>query len=445
MKSIGPYELRKRLLRGSAGNLAAVVMNQGSTFLISITVARILGKDAFGQFAMVQTTLVGMAGIFQLALGFSITKYLAEFRCSNRAKAERILGLCELGIYTAAFVAALILLTGGSWAASNFLHHSELGLPLRVGSAYVVFSVLNGYQIGVLGGLEEYGSLARAGALSGLSALAAVGAGASTGGNAGAWIGLCASAFLRWVFHAAALRSAFRRHSLHPTYAGAKEERRILVRFTLPAALASLYSVPLLWLGNAILARTSGYAELAIYSAAVNLRLAALFLPSVVNTVGFSLLNNVKGDGEPREYKAALRGNAFAIGGTAALSALAIALAARFLLSLFGKDFATDRWVTPILLVSVIPEALTMIPCQYLQSREHLWPMFGMLNVPREALLVGLACALAPRYGAFGLAAAYTAAQCFGYCSAAATARWLESRNLAMTTSLRLQSAETGG
>ena len=432
----------RRLALGTIGNLLAVVLNQGSTFAVSITIARLLGRHAFGEYVLIQTSLVSLAGIFQLALGFSATKYVAEYRTSNRAKAGRIIGLCKLGTCAAAAVAALCLFLGASWFGSHFLNHEALAPALRAGSVYVFLSVVNGYQTGILAGLEEYGLLAHAGAVSGVSAVLLIGAGAQVGGSVGALLGLVASALARWIFHAVVLGTALRRHDLRATYADAAQECRILLRFTLPAALAGYYSVPLLWLANTLLAKQpSGYGEFAIYSASTNLRLAALFLPSVVNTVGLSVLNNIKGKGVIEEYRTAFQRNSFAISWAAALGALMVGLAGSSLLSLFGKEFSGDPWVLPILLVSVLPEALTMASCQYLQSSEHLWLTFFVLNVPREGGLLVLAYLLAPRYGATGLSAAYAVAQGLGCCTARVTVRRLEARKAQSGAALLLQRA----
>ena len=55
--------LRDRLIKGAALNLIAVAFNQGSTLIVNILVARILMKQTFGEYAMVQSTLLTMAAL----------------------------------------------------------------------------------------------------------------------------------------------------------------------------------------------------------------------------------------------------------------------------------------------------------------------------------------------------------------------------------------------
>lgn len=61
--------LRDRLIKGTTLNLIAVAFNQGSTLVANILVARILLKQMFGEYAMVQSTLLTVATLSQLATG----------------------------------------------------------------------------------------------------------------------------------------------------------------------------------------------------------------------------------------------------------------------------------------------------------------------------------------------------------------------------------------
>ena len=57
--------------------------------------------------------------------------------------------------------------------------------------------------------------------------------------------------------------------------------------------------MPMIWLANSFLVRQpGGYGEMALYSAANNLRILVLFLPNVMNSVGLSVLNNEKAKGD---------------------------------------------------------------------------------------------------------------------------------------------------
>jgi len=140
--------LRDRLIKGTALNLIAVGFNQGSTLIANIIVARILMKQGFGEYAMVQSTLLTVAVLSQLATGYTALKYIAEFRSSDPERAGRIMGLCALVSALMAGVGTLLLIAMAPWLAGAMLKAPHLAVALMIGSVFLFFSAINGYQTG---------------------------------------------------------------------------------------------------------------------------------------------------------------------------------------------------------------------------------------------------------------------------------------------------------
>lgn len=141
--------LRDRLIKGTALNLIAVAFNQGSTLIANIIVARILMKQTFGEYAMVQSTLLNVATLSQLATGYTASKYIAEFRSSDAERAGRIIGLCTIIVSALMAGVGTILLIGiAPWLADAMLKASHLAFALMIGSGFLFFSAINGYQTG---------------------------------------------------------------------------------------------------------------------------------------------------------------------------------------------------------------------------------------------------------------------------------------------------------
>jgi O-antigen/teichoic acid export membrane protein len=67
--------LRDRPIKGTALNLIAVAFNQGSTLIVNIIVTRILPKQNFGEYGMVQSTLLMVATLSQLATVYTAEKF----------------------------------------------------------------------------------------------------------------------------------------------------------------------------------------------------------------------------------------------------------------------------------------------------------------------------------------------------------------------------------
>ena len=92
-----PYSdsIRGRFVSGITWNVVSAAFIQGSVFLTNVAIANILGREVFGEFGMIQNTMLIVAGIAQMSMGVTATKYIAEFRSNDKARAGRILGLCS--------------------------------------------------------------------------------------------------------------------------------------------------------------------------------------------------------------------------------------------------------------------------------------------------------------------------------------------------------------
>ena len=408
--------LRDRLIKGTALNLIAVAFNQGSTLIVNIIVARILMKESFGEYAMVQSTLLTVAALSQLAIGYTAAKYIAEYRSSDPERAGRIMGLCAIVSAVMAGVGAFLLIVIAPWLAGAMLKAPHLAVALMIGSGFLFFSAINGYQTGALSGLEAFGSLAKAGVASGIVAVAAISLGAWWGGLNGTLIGLSISAFVRCAIHNRWLWLESRVQGLEPRYRGSLSlEKAIIYKFALPAAIAGYYSMPMIWLANAFLVRQpAGYGEMALYSAANNLRILVLFLPNVMNRVGLSVLNNEKAKGDVSHYNRVFRSNVLYIFLVSLGGVLVMGIFGRQILQLFGKDFAAGHFLLWLLLVASTFESLSIALYQFVQSQAKIWLSFFSISVPREAFLVVAAYCLVQAYGGAGLAVAYLGSTILG-------------------------------
>jgi len=405
-----PIGLRARMLRGVSWNVFGAVFTQGSVFLSNIIIANLVGRDVFGEYGMIQSTLLAFGGVAQVATGITATKYVAEFRVLDKERTGRILGLCSAVTLVTGAVATLALLLGAPWLASSLLKSPHLAPGIMIAAGFVLLTVINGYQVGALAGLENYRAIARSGAIQGVFHLAACGLFTYLWGLEGALAGLVASAFARWWLFHTMLRTAAREQEVPITYRRIWTERGIIFRFALPAAISGLSAMPALWLANTFLVRQpGGFSQMGLYSAAGTLRTVVLFLPLLLNNVGTSLLNNQRGLGDAVRYRKVFWYNLAATAAVALAAAVFVAVSGPWLLRLFGKEFAGGTAVLAILMLSTIPESLAIAGAQVVQSQEKMWLSFFLIALPRDVCIVALAYRFAPLYGAAGLAWSYTA------------------------------------
>jgi len=406
-----PGTLRGRFQRGIYWNVVSAILNNGANFVTNIAIANLLGREIFGEYGMIQSTLMTFVGIAQAAGGITATKYVAEFRSSNKERAGRVLGLCSATTFATGAFATVLILLSAPWLASTTLKASSLTRPLEIASAVVFFTVVNAYQMGALAGLESYRGSALANGLQGPIQLGICSLSAWWWGLQGATLGLLVTAALRWLILRLVLKREAHRQGIFLGFTGLWQERSILFRFALPAALGGLSAGPAIWLGNTFLVRQpAGYSQLALFSAALNLKSVVMFLPLLLNNVGMSLLNNQRGENNEQRYRKVFWTNMFLTVGTALLGAGFIGIFGRHLLRLYGKTFPEGQHILFLLLLVAVIEAVGLAFYQVIQSREKMWLSVGLISLPRDILFVLLSYWLVPLNGALGLSIAYAVA-----------------------------------
>ncbi len=404
------HYLGGRFSRGVFWNFVGTVFAQGSVLLTAIILARILGKETFGEYGMIHSTLLTLTSIAQVATGVTATKYVAEFRDVDKARAGRVLGLCSVLTLATGCLGVCLLGINASWIAERVLGAPHLTESLLIAAAFVLFSAMNGYQIGALVGLESYKSISLYGVLLGVVHLAVCGLGAELWGVRGALGGIAVSAMLRWATYGAVLRHELGRWNISVQPREGLRERKIMYRFALPAAMSGLTTMPAIWLGNAFLVhQPNGYSEMGLYSAGNNLRTMVLFLPIIFNNVAVSLINSHKGRKNRELYRSAFFINLVLTFVLALIGSLLMWLGGEWALRAFGDGFVGKNVTLMISLMSfsVVFEVLGIAVYQLIQSHEKMWLSFFTIALPRDVLIVITAYFLTQHYGSAGLAGAY--------------------------------------
>jgi O-antigen/teichoic acid export membrane protein len=406
-------------VRGVGWNLIATVFTQGSTLALNLILANLWGRQAFGQYAIVQSTLTALTSGAQVVTSATATKYAAELRTRDPARAGRILGLCGLVALAVALTTSLTLLVGADTIATSVLKDPSLTGALMIISAAVLFNVVSGFSSGALAGLESFPAIGRAGIVTGTLYVTVSAAGGWAFGITGATLGLALSALVQCVVLLAVLVSEASDRGIHITARGVRQELGVLFTFLAPSAFNSLVAFPALWVANTFLVRQDGgFQQMALFSAANSFRILVLFLPAIVNSVGLSLLNSQRGAAHEMRYRRVFWTNLMLNGAMVTAGGAAVALTGPWLLGSYGEEFRVGYPVLLILMLSTLPETVAIAVLQTIQSRGRVWLSFFAIVIPGYGTLAVLAYLLTVHNGAIGLAWSYTAAMSVSFVAA---------------------------
>ncbi len=402
----GRGSLRGQLAFGSFWSITGAVLPRALTLPASILCARWLGKTGFGELAIIQST-VGMAAVFAgLGLGMTATKYVAEWREKDPPKAGRILAISTLLAAGAGGSMALLLYLLAPLLAQRVLAAPQLVGPLALGAALLWLGSVNGAQTGALSGLEAFKTMALVNLMSGVCLFPMLVGGVLGWGLEGAVWGLLASAAVDLLLNNLALRRECARAGVPYSFSGCWREWPVLWKFSLPSFLCGSIGGPVAWSCSTLLVnQPNGYAELGIFNAANQWRMALLFIPFAVGQVLIPILANQLGAGNRRRAGKILRGAVVVNAILITPAVLILGLLSSTIMAQYGQDFAGSG---PVLLAVLATAALLSIqvPVGHVMAASgKMWTGFAMNLGWGLVVLSAAYCFL--KYRALGLALAY--------------------------------------
>ncbi len=209
-------------------------------------VARLLGKEQYGRFALVQSTANTFIGVAALGLGITATKYVSQYKISDPLRAGRI---CRTLAFDSDVSSDLFSPEHISLLARSFVGADYAG-RIRTGAVCIVFTALNGYQIGALAGSEAFGSIARISACAAVVNLLVTAALTHYFGLSGAVIALGVNAFILWCLYTFAVEKECQRWNCRLTLRDIFSEGRILLTMSAPASLSGMIGSVAIWLST---------------------------------------------------------------------------------------------------------------------------------------------------------------------------------------------------
>ena len=401
-----------RLASGAFWSMAGTLVSRALTLAGSVVVARVLGKEGYGELGIVQST-VGLFTLFAgFGMGLTATRYVAEFRDRDPPRAGRIIALSHRVCLVTGGIFTIALAAMAPWLAARTLAAPHLENVLRIGSLMLVLSAWSGSQTGALSGFEAFRRIARINVWTTVVSVPLTVLGVCFLGLVGAVLGLVVTTLVNCILNDRALSAEARARGISRSASGCWRERRILGRFSLPVVLAGCLAGPVSWACAALLVnQPGGYAQMGLFNVANQWRWATMLVPSILNQVLLPVMASLgeSAEGRARQSSVVEHAQSSIVMAIFPLAAL-LMFGAPLILSFYGPTFADGDRVMAELSAAMMIASIGVATGAALQARERMWIGFG-INLVYGAGLVAVAWWLTPRLGAealaFGTAAGY--------------------------------------
>lgn len=379
---------RSSLFKDSFWALLGSVIGKGLSLIAGIAVARFLGKELYGEYGTIKTTLTYIAIVSTFGFGYTATKYIAEYIQEQSDKVHSLVKNIYKITLVFSSVLALFLWVFASQIA-EFIDAPHLNDALRISSIVVIANALTTTQIGILSGFKSFKAIAKNNTYSGIVIFVTSIAFTYLWGFEGAVYSLLVSFVFQVFLNELSMRRILRKYVCEKTIG--KCEIKNMIAFSMPIALQeSLYTV-VHWLSVLLLIKYANYGEVGISSAASLWQSLVIFVPSVLKNVMFSHLTSAL------EHKK-LVNKLLLINFCSSIIPVAIVLIfSNFICSFYGDNFTG---LHPVLIVSVSSSVLICLSevyCYEFISIGKPWFVFGARFI-RDSFILCLGYIIIPQF-----------------------------------------------
>jgi O-antigen/teichoic acid export membrane protein len=373
------------------------------TFIATVIVARVLGRDTFGEFGLVKSTAAMFVTFSSFGMGLTATKYISEILQSDKERVGRIIGLNYLLSFFVSLVIAIAFYFCIPQICEVMINAPGLVNEMRWGALLLFLMTFMSTQFGIMSGFQDFKGQASVILIVGILSVPAYLIGAKLGGLHGAVMALLGITLINVIINSVFNFRNIKSHGLSYSFFDAYKELPILWKFSLPTVMCGTIAAGGVWICQMIQrSQPNGAGELGIYYALMSFYAMAAFLPGIVNNVMLPMASETQGN---RNVKR-LRKIIIVQMGLNVLAALVVLLPIMFfpqtIMSFFGNDFTVGNGLVFLFGIYCLLAVLAGTAYTITASMGLAWLNFVTIIVGAIAML-SVAYWSIPSWGCFGL------------------------------------------
>lgn len=378
---INRSDLSKRLFKGVTWSLVGSIGGKIFQLIAFMLVARILGKENYGKVGIIRSTISMFLMFSTLGMSVTASRYISLYRNTDPYKALKVYKFTHNSVVVFGFIIAFLVYLFSGLIADKSLHNANLTDLLHICSVVILLSSITSAQYGALNGFEDFRSLGINSVVNGFLQTVLLIIGAYFYEIIGVIIALGISAAILYIQYWYSLK----KNITILKYAPKTDETQfsnisIFIKFSLPAVLSGLVTVPVLWWAKTYLIRNTGFGEMAIYDVAEQWYFMLLFIPNSLSSIILPMLTNVTTEGTEDQYFKLIKLNLKINIAITTVIAIFIAIFTPYIYSFYGKGF-TENTPLLILLVTAIICAINNVMGQVIASKGRMWIGFGVNGI----------------------------------------------------------------
>ncbi len=375
-----------RLFKDSLWTLLGNAFGKGLTVLSGIIVARLLGKDVYGEFGLLRNTLIIIAVFSTMGLGYTATVFISEAKEKTKNIVYPLVKVIELMTVIFSGCISLCVFFFSNQLAL-FLEDEALDIPLKILSVIILFNAVTTSQIGILAGLKAFKGTAVVNFVSGVANFILTCWLTFAYGFVGALSALLISQIINCVLNSGLLRVSLK------DYTSSGMQLNLvapIIKNSLPVALQEMVVSFMLWAFSVVLLKVSNYGEVGLVTVAGQWETMLLFVPIALRNVTLSHMSSSGEEDADKIMKRMLLVNVM----VSLVPTLLFYIFNDLFELLYGQSFENIGIVITLACLHATVNSMFTVYASALMSKKRNWMLFtisllrGLFKFPLLLLLI---------------------------------------------------------
>lgn len=367
MKEILNRIIKSQFVKDSSWTVIGSGLGNGLLLIGGIIIARLLGKDIYGEYGVVKSTMFYIAAFSTFGLGYTSTKYIAQYVEDHRDKLYSVINSTfKITLFNSILLGILVFIFSSPLA--NFLDTPQLALPFKYLGIIIVFRAISTSAGGLLSGFGDFKELGINSIISGFTLLILCVPFTYYWGLKGSLISLFLS---QLIFAILNVKELLKKPLTKKLQSGMTKD---LLKFSFPVALQELSFTICNWGTTLILTKYASVGEVGVYTASYQWTGIILIIPSLLSNVILAYLSKSSSESSKHQkflYRILIINlicTLIPFGGAFLLS--------DFIIQMYGSTFAEMKAVFLIAIFSTIFMCLSNVFQSEMISRGKNWQLF---------------------------------------------------------------------
>lgn len=365
--------IAKRIISGAFWSLTGTALAKLIVLISGILCAHVLGKEEYGEFGMVRSTINLFVVFGTAGFGVTLTKFVSEYKKTEQSKINGIYTSTNIFVFIIAVIVTVLAMIYAEEIATFTINAPHLKNPIRLGCLLLFITTINGVQNGTLAGFEDFKSIAINTLYGSIAEAVLMLLGGYYYGVSGAIFGYGCGFLVIYICNRISINKNFKKYNITIHYQKPTSEYiKLIFKFTLPLAISSFIVMPTFWINRANLVNSNGFEELAIYEAADQWRIIILFLPTSIGRIVLPILSSISNNDKQNNFWRVVNINLYLNAGVSLFFALFVVLFAQQIMYSYGESY-NDTTTLILLALSTIPSSMSSIIGSSIVSRSKIW------------------------------------------------------------------------